>query len=128
MQKLGIEKIETPLGNLTIKKNPASVEIINEDLVDYAYNSYIILAASNCPVSRSGGFWNPRCGNSFENIVFRDIKVAKFDPTYQYNTKYDFYSDSSHFSYALTMCDDNADVIFGTDEQGRYVEIDMNNS
>ena len=103
-------------------------ECINEQLVDNAYNSYIILAASNCPVSRSGGFWNPRSGNAFENIIFRDIKVAKFDPTYQYETKYDFYSDSQHFSYALTMCDDNADVTFGSDEQGRYVEIDMNNS
>lgn len=37
MEKLGIEKIETPLGNLTIKKNPASVEIVNKDLVNEQY-------------------------------------------------------------------------------------------
>jgi len=37
MKKLGLEKIETPLGNLTIKKNPASVNIIDESLISKEY-------------------------------------------------------------------------------------------
>ena len=37
MQKLGIEKIPTAIGNLTIKKNPASVNIINEQLIGPEY-------------------------------------------------------------------------------------------
>jgi len=37
MEKLGLDKIETPLGNLTIKKNPASVNIIDETLISKEY-------------------------------------------------------------------------------------------
>jgi len=37
MEKLGLDKIETPLGNLTIKKNPASVNIIDESLISREY-------------------------------------------------------------------------------------------
>lgn len=37
MEKLGIEKIETNIGNLSIKKNPASVNIIDEKLITTEY-------------------------------------------------------------------------------------------
>ena len=37
MIELGIDKIETPLGNLVIAKNPASVEIYDEELIPNDY-------------------------------------------------------------------------------------------
>ncbi len=37
MEKLGLEKIPTAIGNLTIKKNPASVNIIDETLIGPEY-------------------------------------------------------------------------------------------
>lgn len=37
MKKLGIERQETPLGTLSIRKNPISVEIIDEEKVSRAF-------------------------------------------------------------------------------------------
>lgn len=42
MEKNGITKIETGLGNLTIAKNPISVEIVNEDEVPNEYKTEIV--------------------------------------------------------------------------------------
>lgn len=37
MNKLGLEKIETPIGNITIKKNPPSVNIYDEKIIPIEY-------------------------------------------------------------------------------------------
>lgn len=37
MEKLGLEKIPTAIGNLTIKKNPASVNIVDEKIIPVEY-------------------------------------------------------------------------------------------
>ena len=37
MDKLGLDKIPTAIGNLTIKKNPASVNIVDEKLIGQEY-------------------------------------------------------------------------------------------
>lgn len=42
MDKLGITKIETELGTLSISSNPASVEIINEDEIPAEFKQEII--------------------------------------------------------------------------------------
>ena len=42
MDKLGITKIETELGTLSISSNPASVEIINEDEISAEFKQEII--------------------------------------------------------------------------------------
>lgn len=42
MEKIGVSKIETPLGVLTIAKNPISVEIINEDEIPSEYKKEIV--------------------------------------------------------------------------------------
>lgn len=41
MELLGIEKIETPVGKLTIAKSPISVEIINEDEIPNEYKTVV---------------------------------------------------------------------------------------
>lgn len=41
MESLGYEKIETPVGKLTICKSPISVDIINEDLVPEEYKEEV---------------------------------------------------------------------------------------
>lgn len=41
MELLGIEKIETPVGKLTIAKSPISVEIINEDEIPNEYKTIV---------------------------------------------------------------------------------------
>lgn len=41
METIGIEKIETPLGSLTIAKNPISVEIIDEDQIPTEYKEIV---------------------------------------------------------------------------------------
>ena len=41
MELLGIEKIETPVGKLTIAKSPISVEIINEDESPNEYKTIV---------------------------------------------------------------------------------------
>lgn len=42
MEKIGVSKIETPLGVLTIAKNPISVEIINENEIPSEYKKEIV--------------------------------------------------------------------------------------
>lgn len=42
MEQGGITKLETPLGTLSIAKNPVSVEIINEDEIPNEYKTQII--------------------------------------------------------------------------------------
>lgn len=42
MDKLGIEKIQTDLGNLSIAKSPISVEVINEDEIPSEYKQEIV--------------------------------------------------------------------------------------
>ena len=42
MEKNGITKIETGLGNLTIAKNPISVEVVNEDEIPSEYKTEIV--------------------------------------------------------------------------------------
>ena len=37
MNKLGLEKIETPIGNITIKKNPPSINIVDEKIIPIEY-------------------------------------------------------------------------------------------
>lgn len=41
MEVLGIEKIETPVGKLTIAKSPISVEIINENEIPSEYKTIV---------------------------------------------------------------------------------------
>lgn len=41
MEVLGIEKIETPVGKLTIAKSPISVEIINENEIPSEYKTVV---------------------------------------------------------------------------------------
>ena len=42
MERNGITKIETPLGSLTIAKNPISIEIVNEDELPSEYKTEVI--------------------------------------------------------------------------------------
>ena len=42
MEQNGITKIETPLGTLSIAKNPISVEIVNEDEIPSEYKQEVI--------------------------------------------------------------------------------------
>ena len=42
MDKNGITKIDTELGSLTIAKNPASVEIVNEDEIPSEYKTEVV--------------------------------------------------------------------------------------
>lgn len=42
MNKNGITKIDTELGSLTIAKNPASVEIVNEDEIPSEYKTEVV--------------------------------------------------------------------------------------
>lgn len=101
-----------------------SYECIEERLVGNSEKSYILLAASNCPVAKNGDFWNPYCGNAFENVIFRDVKIAKDG---KYDTKYDFYEGDDAVSYTLVMGGENASIAFGRDENGKYILMDMKN-
>lgn len=42
MEKLGIEKIQTELGNLSLAKNPISVEIKNEEEIPAEYKTEVV--------------------------------------------------------------------------------------
>ena len=42
MDKNGITKIDTELGSLTIAKNPASIEIVNEDEIPSEYKTEVV--------------------------------------------------------------------------------------
>ncbi len=42
MDKNGITKIDTELGSLTIAKNPASIEIVNEDEIPEEYKTEVV--------------------------------------------------------------------------------------
>ena len=42
MEQCGASKIETPLGTLTIAKNPISVEIVNEDEIPSEYKQEVV--------------------------------------------------------------------------------------
>ena len=44
MERLGLEKIPTELGNLTIAKNPISIEIENEDEIPEEFKQYVVTA------------------------------------------------------------------------------------
>lgn len=41
MERLGISKIETEIGNISIAKSPLSVEIVNEDLIPKEYKTIV---------------------------------------------------------------------------------------
>ena len=41
MEVLGIEKIETPVGSISLAKSPMSIEIINEDLIPEEYKEVV---------------------------------------------------------------------------------------
>ena len=84
----------------------------------------LLLAASNCPVANSGDFWNPLCGNAFENVVFRNMKVAQWG---SHGTKTEYGYDHVGFDYALTMGADNCFIKHGKDSEGNYFIIDMRN-
>lgn len=87
-------------------------------------SSKLLLAASNCPVQKAGAFWNPRCGNAFENVIFRDMKVAHWGS----HTKTEDYGyDHKDFHYILTVGADNCKITHGTDEQGAFFNISMSN-
>lgn len=47
MEQGGFTKLETPLGILSIAKNPVSVEIINEDEIPNEYKTQIITTKNN---------------------------------------------------------------------------------
>lgn len=99
----------------------------NEQLVEHGYKSYVLLAASNCPVSLYGEVWNPRSGNSFENVIFRDVKVKKYALDYSLEEAYDYYPLEDMVSYTLVMAKDNANVKYGSDEKGKYIIMNMYN-
>lgn len=99
----------------------------NENLSKALNKQYVILAASNCPVSKSGSFWNPRCGNSFENVIFRDVKVKQYNEDYNNSIPYDLYPSSISCDYQFTMVPENADMHEGIDELGRYIVMNMYN-
>ena len=42
MEQCGTTKIETPLGTLTVAKNPISVEIVNEDEIPNEYKQEVV--------------------------------------------------------------------------------------
>lgn len=89
-----------------------------------AASTKLLLAASNCPVQKAGSFWNPRCGNAFENVVFRNMKVAQWG---SHSDISDYGYDHSGFHYILTMGADNASITHGTDSEGQYFTINMSN-
>lgn len=47
MERLGISKIETELGTLSIAKSPISVEIVNEDLLPSEYKEEVVTVKPN---------------------------------------------------------------------------------
>lgn len=64
----------------------------------------MLLAASLVPVT--GNVWNARNGSYLKNVIFEDVKIARYNGTYTYTEaeKEDFYPGSEHmlsgFSYA----------------------------
>lgn len=102
---------------------------VNDQLTNNAYKSYVLLAASNCPVSKSGGFWNPRSGACFENVIFKDVLVAQYQSDFNYDDapKYRYQPNSESCSYTLIMGSDNADLRYGNDTSGYYIIMNMYN-
>ena len=86
--------------------------------------SKLLLAASNCPVQRSGNFWNPDNGNAFENVVFRNMEVAQWG---SHGNRSEYGYDHVDFDYIFTMGADNCTITHGTDSEGQYFVIDMRN-
>lgn len=87
-------------------------------------SSKLLLAASYCPVQKAGAFWNPRCGNAFENVTFRDMKVAHWG---NHSKTEDYSYDHKDFNYILTVGADNCVATHGTDKDGAYFKISMSN-
>lgn len=84
----------------------------------------LLLAASNCPAIDGRSYWNPRCGNAFENVKFTGMKVARYG---NHGSKKDYGYDSDDFHYILTMGADNAKVYHGVEEGLNYFTISMKN-
>lgn len=91
-----------------------------------AATTKLLLAASNCPVgtNTAGTFWNPLCGNAFENVIFSNMKVAQWG-SHSSTSEYGY--NHSGFSYALTMGAANADIKHGTNSEGQYFILNMYN-
>ena len=87
-------------------------------------SSKLLLAASYCPVQKAGAFWNPRSGAAFENIIFRDMKVAHYG---SHSNTEDYGYDHKDFHYILTVGGDNCVITHGTDDKGQFFNITMTN-
>jgi hypothetical protein len=95
----------------------------NPSLMNNVQKSYILLAASYCPVQINTKLWNPRSGASFTNIIFENTKVAQYkeDGDYSNAIKYDFGPSSTALDYGLVQGADNADYFYGVYESdGTY--------
>ena len=87
-------------------------------------SSKLLLAASYCPVTNSGGFWNPRSGSAFENVIFRNMKVAQFG---KHDQIQDYSYEHKDFHYILTVGADNCTITHGNDNEGAFFSISMSN-
>lgn len=82
----------------------------------------VLLAASYCPVE--GNLWNARDGGYFKNVVFEDVKVAKYradgdEDGYQSAEKENFFFGEDTLFNGFTQAADCASLLYGTtDEAG----------
>ena len=80
-----------------------------------------LLAASYCPVV--GNVWDARSGGFLKNVIFDNIKIARWKESNTYDTSdlEDFYPGEDTLDYGFSQGADTASFYYGThDEDGEY--------
>lgn len=79
-----------------------------------------LLAASYCPVVSN--IWNPRCGAYLRNVVFDNVKIARYNETDEYTADMllDFYP-GQNMIYGFSQASDCSSMVYSTYEaDGTY--------
>jgi hypothetical protein len=82
----------------------------NPALASLASQTYLLLAASYCPVTEGTALWNAYCGARYENITFSSIQAAKYrsDAAYIDAAKHAFVPGAADVAYGLLVAPDLA--------------------
>lgn len=113
--------------NLTITNLRTNEEFkideVHEGMYESSSSGYLrfLLAASYCPVVEN--VWNTRCGAYLTNVVFDNIKIARWNEEGIYNDEdlEDFYPGESCVNYGFSQGGDCASYSYGVRESdGTY--------
>lgn len=80
----------------------------NSALATLASKTYLLLAASWCPVTSGTALWNARCGGRFENLTFSDVHASKYLASGDYlsSEKKPFVPGGDYTNYGLIVSPD----------------------